>query len=909
MAVCAMLLIFGFGLALIAYSTIASDLPVQASDLRNRASAFQSTRFLDRNGNLLNEIFNPDKGRRTEVPLDRIPLDLRNATIAVEDANFYQHQGIDFYALARALYYAVSEGDLVSGGSTIPQQLVKLTLLSPERTVTRKVREAILAAEISRSYSKEQILQIYLNELFYGNFAYGIDAAAETYFKKDVSQLTLAQAALLAGLPQAPAYYDPYNFPDSAKKRQGVVLRLMVENGMLSKEQADAAWLEPLNYEPLKFDFNAPHFTLFARQQMEEISIQRFGSQDALYQKGLKVYTTLDMTLQDEAQRIVAEQVAALAGNNVSNGALVAVDPRSGEILAMIGSADFYNVEIDGQVNMALAPRQPGSTIKPLVYLASFEQPGKALQERWTPGALTADIGEAFPDGTNPPYAPTDYDKKERGLVTVRTALANSLNIPAVRALQTVGLPAFLELAQRLGISTLTRPDYGLSLSLGAGEAPLLEMTGAFAVLANGGVRKPLATVRKIVGADGTVFCELGTENPCQGEAGSGQQVISAVDAFLITDILSDNEARSLIFGSNSLLRLNRPAAAKTGTTNDIRDILTIGYTPQLVTGVWVGNNDNTPMLNVSGVSGAAPIWNQFMNSALAEQPVLEFTPPPGVKQFEVCADTGAQASEACPEKRLRWYAEDRPPLPADKDLYQKIKLDKSSGRLANQFTPADQVEERVFKVYPEAYRKWAEEHGIPQPPQNPNESVQTAFDLVVRSPYEGETVGQFVTVIGSANLANLAAWELQYGVSHDPGAFSAPFSGPFEQPVIDGVLGEWNTTGLGDGPHTLRLLARDRDGSQYETRVRVFVAQPTATAEIILTPTWTPELTPSETPTFAPTLVNEPTASETLILAPAATDTPIPLEITVTDTPVTEPSPTKTLLPIETPTETPVAG
>ncbi|HMN28316.1 MAG TPA: PBP1A family penicillin-binding protein, partial [Caldilineaceae bacterium] len=707
---------FALSAALIGYALIARTLP-SPKDLRAEASSFQSTRIYDREGGLLYETIDPNDpnaGRRIEVPLANISPYLIKATIATEDANFYRHAGVDPVALVRALYYAVRERDIVSGASTIPQQLVKRVFLSAEQSMTRKIREAILAAEVSRTYNKEQILEIYLNELYYGNLAYGSAAAAETYFGKEVADLTLAEAALLAGLPQLPAYYDPYTHPERAKERQGVVLGLMVETGAISEADADAAWQEPLVYEPFQWDMKAPHFTLFVRQQLEELL-----GPEAIYQLGLNVTTSLDPKLRAEAERIVHDQVALLSDHNVSNGALVAMRPNTGEIIAFVGSADFGNVEIDGQVNMALAPRQPGSTIKPLVYLSAFEQPNRPPADRWTPGTLVADIKEEFPDGANPPYIPTNYDNKERGMVVVRTALANSLNIPAVRALQAVGIPQFLATAQKLGITTLTRSDYGLSLSLGAGEIPLIEMAGAFAVFANQGVRKPPLAILKITDNSGNVICDAADPaRPCsRNPTAAGQQVISPVDAFLISDILSDNEARTPIFGPNSLLRLDRPAAAKTGTTNDFRDVLTLGYTPQLVTGVWVGNADNSEMVQISGITGAAPIWNEFMRTALANEPVIEFTPPPGVRQYEVCAETGTMPSQACPERRQRWFAEDRPPLPPEKDLYQLIRLDRLTGRLANEFTPADAIEEKLFKIYPERYRRWAEEHGIPQPP------------------------------------------------------------------------------------------------------------------------------------------------------------------------------------------------
>ncbi len=909
------------GIALIGYAIIAQDLPAP-TELKALASDFQTTRIFDRNGNLLNETFDPNAGRRTAVSLERISPYVVEAAVATEDANFFEHPGIDPVALVRALYYAVLEREVVAGGSTITQQLVKMVFLTPEQTLTRKIKEAILAAEITRRYTKEEILEIYLNEVYYGNLAYGIDAAAETYFGKEAADLTLAEATLLAGLPQLPAYYDPYTHPERAKERQAIVLGLMVEGGYLTKEQADAAWQEPLSYAPLEFNLNSPHFTIYVRQQLEQL----YGAA-GLYQAGYNVTTTLDPDLQAQAERIVAEQVAALADRSVSNGALVAMRPDSGEVVALVGSADFNNPEIDGQVNMALAPRQPGSSIKPLVYLTAFAQPDRPVGERWTPGTLIADIQQPFPDGANPPYVPTNYDGKEHGMVPVRTALANSFNIPAVAALQTVGLPAFLQTAQTLGITTLTRPDYGLALSLGAGEVPLLEMTGAFAVLANNGIRVPPVTILKITDSAGTVICEQRTEKPCQGSA-VPEQVVNPIDAFLLTDMLSDNDARSLSFGPNSVLRLERPAAVKTGTTNDFRDNLTIGYTPQLVTGVWVGNSDNSPMRNISGVAGAGPIWNQFMTVAHAGQPAQSFAVPPGVRQFEICADTGTQPSSACPEKRQQWFAEDRPPLPPERDLWQRIRMQRDTNQLATNNTPPELVEERVFKVYPEQWRSWAEANGIPQPPPgalaqpNGTPPPQGQVQILINLPADGNTVGGVVPIYGSAAAPNFYSFELQYGISHDPGAFSQPFVGPYGNTVDNGLLGQWDTTGLENGPHTLRLIVRDVNGGIFEARARLFVdnqaATPTETLVAVEPPTatWTPMPVP---PTETPVVVLPPTETPVIIVEPPTstpTETPVVIVELPTDTPTETPVPlppteTPAIIvepPTSTPTETPVA-
>jgi len=693
----------GLGEPRIDYAQIAAGMP-DLDDLAERATSFRSTLIYDREGNLLNEAFDPRAGRRTVVPLERISPYLRLATIATEDARYYEHGGVDPVAVARAAWYLVREGEAVSGASTIPQQLAKRLYLTSERSVRRKVTEAALAAEISQRYSKDQILELYLNEIFYGNLAYGVQAAARAYFGKDAADLSLAESALLAGLPQAPAYYDPYANPERAKRRQEVVLGLMVKTRAVSRAEAEAAAREPLAYVEPRFDLRAPHFTLYVREQIEAL----FGP-EALYSRGLAVRTTLDPRLQSEAETAVAGHIAAIAARGAGNGALVAVRPATGEILAMVGSADYANDAISGQVNMALAPRQPGSAIKPFVYLTAFATAREPAGTRWTPATLLADIEEDFPDGANPPYRPTNYDLDEHGLVTVRDALANSYNIPAVRALQAVGIRSFLATARAVGITTLTRQDYGLGLALGAGEVPLVELTAAYAVLANSGRRPPATAITRIVDTDGDVLCQMGTERPCvPGALGvDRQQVVPPPDTFLITDILSDNAARVPAFGAGSYLEIDRPAAVKTGTTNDTRDGWTVGYVPQLAVGVWVGNADNSPMRGVSGYAAAAPIWNRVMRAALAGETVVPFTPPAGTRQFEVCADTGALPSPACPARRLAWFAEDRPPLGPEHDLWHW-------------------VNGVALKVYPERYRFWAEARGMPQPPPGWDDAAPT---------------------------------------------------------------------------------------------------------------------------------------------------------------------------------------
>ena len=869
------------------YEGVAGDLP-DLTDLRQRATAFRSTLIYDRYGELLNETFDPDAGRRTVVPLERISPLLQQATIATEDAHYYEHSGVDPIAVARAGWYLVREGEVVSGGSTIPQQLVKRLYLSPERSVRRKVVEAALATEMSKLYSKDEILELYLNEVFYGNHAYGAQAAARTYFGKDASELTLAEAALLAGLPQAPAYHDPYAHPDRAAERQAVVLGLMEKAGFITASEAEAAAAEPLEYQPVRFEMRSPHFTLLVREQVEQL----FG-REALYSRGLNVYTTLDSGLQAEAQSAVSEHVAALAGNGASDGALVAIRPGTGEVLAMVGSADFNDEVSQGQINMATVPRQPGSTMKPLVYLAAFEKARDARGRPWTPGTLLADIEADFPDGANPPYHPTNYDLKEHGMVTVREALASSYNVPAVRTLQAVGVPALLDVSRRMGITTLDGAQHGLALALGGAEVPLLEMTGAYAVLAGGGKYMPPTAIRKITDGKGTVLCEIGTDTPCLPGARSvfRRRAVDSVDAFLITDILSDHEARGSAFGDALHLTLDRPAAAKTGTTNDIRDAWTIGYTPNLVAGVWVGNADNGPMRGLSGYTAAAPLWKRFMLGAHKGTPVADFPVPGGVELVAVCADTGALPGDACPQTARHYYAKDRPPLPAQEDLWQLVSLDRLTGKLATEFTPPEYTEQRVYKVYPAEHRAWAEAHGIPQPPSESSDVFTFAPRAEIVYPYRGAQVSGIVTVTGTADVPLLDRYSLRVREARVGASYGVPFVAVYGRAVRGGLLGIWDSTEYENGAYDLRLRVHDQMGHTHDHTVRVYVLNdpPTATSTATATSTGTATPTAVATVTVAP---SRPPATATSPPSPSPTVPPATTEVPPTPTAL-PPSPT----------------
>ncbi len=881
--------LFALGLCLVVagYAAIASDLPSPEA-LRGRSASFVSTRIYDRNGQLLYEILDPTGGRRILVPYEQISPYLINGTVATEDERFWQHPGIDPIGIARAVLQNVEEGGVVSGASTIPQQLVRLVLLSPEErtqvTMNRKIREAVLASEVSRRYSKKEILEIYLNEINYGNLAYGIEAASETYFGKKAGELTLAEASLLAGLPQAPAYWDPYTNWEGARRRQAVVLRLMAEQGYISQAEADAAAAEELELRPRQFQVRAPHFVTWVQQLLE----QKYGA-DVLYRSGLRVTTTLDARLQDVAQEAAQAHLATLADRHATNAALVALRPDTGEILAMLGSADFNNADIDGQVNVTLRPRQPGSSIKPVTYVTAFEK-------GWTPATLIWDVKTEYTDAQGQPWSPRNYDGEEHGPVLVREALARSLNIPAVKTLEFVGLPDMLDTAHRLGIESLDRTDYGLSLTLGGGDVTLLEMAGAFATFANGGKRVPPVAILRIEDATGGVIEEY--------QAPPGEQVISAQHAYLITDILADNNARAPSFGRNNPLVLSRPAAAKTGTTDDWRDSWTVGYAPELAAGVWVGNADNTAMNNVSGSRGAAPIWQAFMERALEGVPVSQFVRPEGIEEHEISADSGALPGPATPPDRRRReiFAAGQVPLGPEHDFHQFVRIDVSTGALATEFCPPEVVEEQYFYVLPgEEGKRWAEARGIPQPPAEPCTVHAGPSQVSIFQPLPWETVGGEAYVVGRANMLDFSHYVVEYGEGDDPIGWGH-VAGPVYTSVESGMLATWDVRSLANGPYTLRVVVFDSAGHSVEARTWVNVenALPTATEM----PTWTPEpsatFTPPATPTAAPTPTATNTPPPTSTTTPTAT--PAPTEPPPTETPM----PTETRAPTETPAETP---
>jgi 1A family penicillin-binding protein len=682
------------------YHHFTRELP-SIGDMSQRET-FKTTSILDRNGDLLYEIVDQTGGKRSPVRLSDLHPQLIQAVLAAEDASFYDNPGIEPRGILRAAYQDLTTGRIVSGASTITMQLVRNVLMSEEErtsdTLDRKMREAFLAMEVSANFSKDQILEWYLNEIYYGNISYGIGTAAKTYFNKAPKDLDLAESALLAGLPQAPARYDPFLNFDAAKRRQTEVLELMVRNNFITAEQAEDAEEEDLNFvepETTVATIRYPHWVFYVRSVLEEM----YGAK-GLSTAGLKVYTTIDPTLQDLAENAVRTHVAALARQDANDASLVAIDPTNGEILAMVGSPDYYSTTMNGQVNAALTLRQPGSAIKPVVYLEAFIK-------GFSPATVVQDEPIALPDGTGRMWRPQNYDNKFRGPVTLRRALGNSLNIPAVKVLQYAGLEDTMALARRMGIVSLgDASNYGLSFVLGGAEVRLLELATAYTVLANNGDKVPVSPILKIVDSNGRTVFEHATTR---------ENLVDPRLAFQITDMLSDNNARMETFGPNSPLRLagDRPAAAKTGSTDDYRDSWTMGYTPSLVTGVWVGRDDDRPMRLVMGSSGAGLIWKTFMEGALANWPMEEFPIPPGIIRSSGCRPddpryptpvptttrSGPRPAGPCGPSAGEWVLEERTPANQAKVAARSVALDRTTNKLADHDTPYNDVIFRTFRA------------------------------------------------------------------------------------------------------------------------------------------------------------------------------------------------------------------
>ncbi len=776
-----------------------------------------STKILDRNGVLLYDIF--ENQQRTPIKIEDVPLTLKQATIATEDKNFYKHQGFDFLGTVRGLSKQFTKGR-AEGGSTLTQQLVKNSvLMSSERTPLRKFNEFILSIEIEKKYNKDQILQMYLNETPYGGTAVGIGAASDIYFGKSVKDINLLESAILAGLPQRPTAYSPYGVdPKAYISRTTYVLRRMREDGYITKEQEEQSLkdLPNVKFAGRGTGFKAPHFVMYVKGLLED----KYGS-SAVEQGGLKVTTSLDWALQEKAQQIVSEEIAKVEPVHITNGAAVATDPNSGEILAMVGSKDYAAQDYDGQVNVALSLRQPGSSIKPVTYVTG-------LKKGYTASSMIMDVPTSFPGGAGQPdYRPVSYDGKYRGPVQVRYALANSLNVPAVKMLALVGVQNMLKTAYDMGLPTLepTKENlsrFGLSVTLGGGEVRLLDLTEAYGSFANGGIHHDPVAILKVEDTSGKVLEEY--------KPSDGKKVLEPGEAFIISNILSDNEARTPIFGAHSYLVIpGHDVAVKTGTTNDQRDNWTVGWTPQISVGVWVGNNDNSPMKRVaSGVSGASPIWNRIIKEALSGKPNVPFAVPDDVVQADVDTISGYGAHDNFASRR-EWFIKGTEPTGED-PIHPMLKICKDGTGLATPSQVAsNQFDGKEYFVLKEedptagqsGENRWqqgidawlaTQSDGKYHPPTGFCGSSSTPVNVDFIKPKDHDRVdsSSFEVVVSAQSTSDIAQVEIELDGVKQGTLTSSPW--------------KMTLSGVSKGSHTLRAKAKDKDGHESDRKITIGV-------------------------------------------------------------------------------------
>ncbi|MCP4357118.1 MAG: penicillin-binding protein [Chloroflexi bacterium] len=845
------------------YSNLSADIEegITRLDAARDRETFETTQIFDRHGELLWEIFG--EGKRTNVALTNIPQDLINATVAVEDDTFYENIGADLPSLVAALVANLrNPNGRPVGASTITQQIVRHIVFDYEErsevSYNRKTKEIILAWIMNRNYSKDEILEMYLNEIYYGNLAYGVEAAAQTYFDKPATDLTLGEASLLTGLPQSPVDLDPLRNFEGAKERQWLVLNLMVSEGYINQDQAVAAYQEPLTFAAQEVSLTAPHFSVYARGLLEEM----FGA-EMVANGGLRVTTSLDMNYQKLAEQLARQHVDAVGPeHNLTNAALVAMNPNNGEVLAMLGSVNYHDEAIDGRVNVTLSPQQPGSSIKPLTYAAGLSPLGEE-DPTWTAADILWDVAVDYPQFNGTTYSPVNYDGRFHGPVRLRSALANSYNIPAVLTLQAIGIPRFMEFAQQMGISTWgdDPANYGLSLTLGGAEVTPLDLTAAYAVLANEGQKVAPVSILRVQKSNGEILFE----QPPQ----AGEQMVDPRVAYLISDILDDDAARVPAMGRDNPLALPFPAAAKTGTTNDFRDNWTMGYTPDLAVGVWTGNTDNSEMLHISGLTGAAPLWHDYMQAVYTNYDLLatlgvdaprEFVAPDGLEKRPLCSiNTVTLGATECTPSGEEWFltlAETTPPE-TDPNLVQWEEIEPAVLRTTAVPLPplpveliSDPVDEDVPP--PQLFCHFAEgtdtavlpPDALPQlflsPPRN-EESLKAAHewaqanniallptqicndDLLalvrdpnraaiyhITSPAQGDKVSGVLPIVGTADFdpQQVQFYKIELGIPNGNGSYDwVTLGDTHNTPIVNGQLEMLHADALSPGSYLLRLI------------------------------------------------------------------------------------------------------
>jgi len=790
----------------------------------------QATKIYDRSGELLYDIFKNQN--RTPIKLSEVPENIKHATIAIEDKDFYKHQGFSIIGYGRAAYDLLLHRKIEGGGSTLTQQLVKNTLLNSDTSFIRKLKELILSIQVERAYTKDQILEMYLNEIPYGGTAYGIESASNLYFGKHAKDLDLSEASLLAGLPQMPSVYSPYGtHPELSRTRQAEVLRRMVEDGYITKAQADDAKKEQLNYRTAQNEigFKAPHFVLYVKQKL----IEQYGDK-LVEQGGLKVTTTLDYKLQEKAQEIVKTEVEKLKDSKVGNAAAVVINPQNGQILSMVGSKDYFGQSLpegcaeakdcvfEPNVNASLSLRQPGSATKPITYAAG-------LQKGYTAASVLMDVKTEFPGGDQPNYIPVNYDGQFRGPVQVRYALGNSFNIPAVKMLALTGVKNVMDLGFRMGLTTWEPTEEninnaGLSLTLGGREVRLLDLTSAFGVLANEGKKQEPISILKVTDSKGKDLYEY--------KESDGTKILDEGIAFIIANILSDNGARTAAFGPSSVLNISgKTVSVKTGTTDEKRDNWAVGFTPSVVVGVWVGNNDNTKMnpAIASGVTGASPIWQKIMASALKDKSDEKPNQPGNVSYMDIDGLMGGKPHGGSPSRKEYFV---KGTEPGDSSFYQRQKVCKSNPhRLANDDEDNEEKDVILLKEDdPTGANKWQD--GI-------DKWVITASDARfvgvgrgcsgIPGFSGGGSTGGVISIVNIGNGANVPRVFDVLAKTNSPGGVkkvtwtvdgaqkssqtSEPFALHVEFPVGD------------KGSHTITATLEDNSGAIFSAVVGVTVA------------------------------------------------------------------------------------
>ncbi len=843
--------------AFIVYRVYASGMPPIEQVIAENANG---SKVYDRNGHLLYTFMGDLSGLSEPVPLDQVSQDLINATVATEDASFYSNPGVNIKGLIRAAYENFLPGNLGflqgTGGSSITQQLVK-NLYIPEseraqRSVSRKIKETVYAIELTNRYSKNQILEWYLNQIPYGGVYNGIQAASQGYFGKDAKDLTLGEAALLAGIPACPACYNPLVNPDQALARRSQVLQLMVHDGYISKAEGWTAATEPLNLVTHRFTIDAPHFVLdYVEPELEKL----FGRQ-AVYRQGLNITTTLDLDLQVQAENILENWISEFETSGGHNGALVAMDPQTGEIITYVGSRDYFRDDILGQNDMAQAFNSPGSAMKPFTYVTSFMNLG------WGPGTLVLDTPICVQDGDKQ-FCPANPSHDYHGAISVRNALGNSLNVPAFKTILAAGVNDVVDTAKKFGITGLDGRTFGPSFTIGGTDVRLVDMVFGYSVFANGGIMRGVSTmmdlpegnrtldpvsILKVEDSNGNVLYDAENER-------QDVEIVPPQYAYLINNVLSDPQAQCITFGCGGLSISGQHAAIKTGTSEPYEDSSAIGdtwamaYTPNLVVGVWAGNADNSPMYNILSTSISWRAARDYMEVALEGKEALDFQKPNGVDTATVCVPSGMLPSDYCGKTITDLFVTDK--LPKEKDnWWQPLKIDIRTGFLASETTPPQYVEQRLFLVLPDNLtdeqrqqaNEWASALGLAIAPTEKSNPSPNDLPAVIQTPADGAVVSGIVTVSGRAASNDFDAYILEYGAGSSPSTWATISSST--TPVSGGELGTWDVSALPAGVYTLKLTMHDKLRGDLIAYTTVTVSN-----RVSITPTPSGRRTPTPTP------------------------------------------------------------